>query len=210
MCAGGEPPEVRKAMERGLARARSRHLASFALLALLSASSLVGTIFVRPAHVSAQDDALTTASVVPETALVYFAVNLDLDSAQWQQGEELLRRAGFDAALMDLEESIVEGLAAEFPGVIDDLDPFLGGEVAVVVTDAVITELMEQGAFGPPDRAVATPDADLASPQATPVADRDQSGVALIYRPGDVDTVWTTIQQLLEDEVGADQPIEST
>src|SRR5688572_26453889 len=64
-----------------------RGLMVLTLVSMLAAMTAVG---VRPDETGAQDGALQTATVAPETALLYAAVNLDTASDQATLSAELL------------------------------------------------------------------------------------------------------------------------
>src|SRR5687768_16331970 len=95
-----------------------------ALVGALVVATLAGP--ARP--VQAQDVALSTATVTPADAVLYAAMTLDTASEQWANGEALLRRAGLGHAL---DQAVAEVLAevAQSTGGVDELRPFLGGEI---------------------------------------------------------------------------------
>jgi len=85
---------------------------------------------------------LTTASLVPEDAGVYFALNTDLTSSQWVNTFNLAERLGQD----DPEEELKDG--AEEGGLDweDDITPFLGGDAAIFVQGIDVSDINAQGA----------------------------------------------------------------
>ncbi len=170
-------------------------------LLLVSTAATALAIGGRSSPVGAQAGVPTTASLVPETAVAYLAVNLDLESAQWRQARALLDRAGLGAVVDDLQASMLEDMVGD--AAIDDLDPYLGGELAIVFSEALFASLdLDRGLTLPvPADIAASPEA---SPEVDPVAGR---GVAAVLRPGDVDAVWTDVQEWLEttaEEAGAE------
>ena len=153
------------------------------LLLLLTLSATAG----RVATVAAQDapGALGSASVMPETALLYVSLSLDQESAQWQKSAELAELAGFDAlfdqALGESDAPSDEDLA--------DIEPFLGGEAAFVVHSLVLAESMGLGDFAD----------DLSIPTAEPVAG-GPSGVAAVVRAADPDAAFAKAEELLTED----------
>ncbi|CAA9535176.1 MAG: hypothetical protein AVDCRST_MAG49-378 [uncultured Thermomicrobiales bacterium] len=162
------------------------------LVSLLAAGSAVGA---RPAATTAQTDALATASVTPEDALAYASLNLDTDSPQFTQAQELADRAGllgaFEAA--GGTESLTEDEDT------DAIEPFLGGEAALVVTSLVSLENADVSAEAV--AAVATGDATPA-PIATPSPDptAGQTGAAIVVRAGDPAAAFAEAQQRNADQ----------
>lgn len=86
---------------------------------------------------------LTTASLVPEDAGFYFALNTDLTSSQWVSTFRLAERLGND----DPEEQLKEG--ADEAGVDweDDVAPFLGGNAAIFVRGISVSDVSAEGAI---------------------------------------------------------------
>ena len=85
---------------------------------------------------------LTTASLVPDDAGVYFALNTDLSSSQWVNTFHLAERLGTDDPEGQLKDGVDEaGLDWE-----DDVAPFLGGNAAIYVQGVSISDLNAKGA----------------------------------------------------------------
>ncbi len=85
---------------------------------------------------------LTSASLVPEDAGVFFALNTDLSSSQWVNTFRLAERLGADDPEDELKDGVDEvGFDWE-----DDVAPFLGGNAAVYVQGLSISDLNAQGA----------------------------------------------------------------
>ena len=85
---------------------------------------------------------LTTASLVPEDAGVYFALNTDLTSSEWVNTFRLAERLGQD----DPEEELKDGADSAGFDWDDDVAPFLGGNAAVFVRGISIDDVSAQGA----------------------------------------------------------------
>jgi hypothetical protein len=157
-----------------------------ALLTLVGATALGA-----PSRASAQVTAaeFPTADVAPEDALAYLVFTLDQESEQWALGAELLERAGFGDALADLRDEVLTDEAGnELP-----LDAFLGGEIAVVVTDEVLSAAAGVADAGLIGGAVdATPVPADAEPAAT--------GAALVLAARSPDTAFAGIRGSLEDQ----------
>ncbi len=85
---------------------------------------------------------LTTASLVPEDAGIYLALNTDLSSSQWVNTFHLAERLGADDPEDQLHNGVDEaGLDWE-----DDVAPFLGGNAALYVRGVSISDFNAQGA----------------------------------------------------------------
>ena len=199
---------------------RSRLIHSTIPVAMVSllTLSLAGGLAGSGAVVAAQSDAAlpATAALVPEGALAYLSVDLEITNDQWAQTQELLTRVGYPDALPMLRDGILSeaGIVDSDGGVPTD-DPLFGGELGVFVTDAAVERLIEaageSGAFGPMGMgsamaepavldSTATPEAE-ASPEVNP-ADAAPLGVAAVFLPGDADAAWEMIQNLLASEGG--------
>lgn len=85
---------------------------------------------------------LTTASLVPADAGVYFALNTDLTSSQWVSTFRLAERLGAD----DPEDELRDGVDDAGFDWEDDVAPFLGGNAAVFVQGISISDVAAQGA----------------------------------------------------------------
>ena len=175
-----------------------RRLSGLMVGALVGA--LVVAVLAGPAGPArAQGVALSTATVTPEDAVLYAAMTLDTASEQWATGETLLRRAG----LGDILDQIVADLLAEAAqptGGVDELTPFLGGEVALVVTSLALAEELGEPVAGI-DLDLATPSPGLATPSPDQPA---PTGAAVILRaadrPGAPDAAFAKAEELLEQE----------
>ncbi|MGI8644688.1 MAG: DUF3352 domain-containing protein [Thermomicrobiales bacterium] len=172
---------------------RHRILSSLLVSALLC--SMVATVAfgARPSVVGAQDMALSTASISPDSTLLYAALTLDTESDQFTLSQDLLERAG----LLDLLDSAFED--AEASGDMDaaDIEPFLGGEIAIVVTDLAIANTIA----GTDTVSDATGDVLDATPE---VGTPDVAGAAIVLRATDSDAALETVQELLADTADED------
>ncbi|MDQ3513571.1 MAG: DUF3352 domain-containing protein [Chloroflexota bacterium] len=182
------------------ARVGRRHpLVSFAVIfAMLGTMILSAALGVRPTRVDAQDSMLSTATIAPESSLLYAALTLDTEADQFTRAQDLLDRAGLTPILdMAFEEANSEAETSS-----DELlAPFLGGEVAFVVTDLAISNTLmgTSSATGS--------DADeVADDEASPVAeDEDQvAGFALVVRASDPDAAHAQAQTLLQENADED------
>ena len=139
--ASGRPREPRRAGARGV---HPHGLLSGALVVavvLLLGAGAIGAAAPAAAQVTARD--FPTSEVTPEDALAYVVVTLDEESEQWQQATALLDRAGLGDPLRQAwEDALAEAGAGGLP-----LDAFLGGEVALVVTEAAFEAAMVECAL---------------------------------------------------------------
>ena len=184
---------------RGPARVR-RAVSGLVVLTLVSMlAAAVAAVGARPVSTGAQDDALRTAAVVPETVLFYAAINLDTASEQFTLSADLWERSGL-AALLASQTEGEEMLGDED---LADLEPFLGGEAGIIATDLPASEDLPledlTGTMtGGADPATAVADvADIAS----------TGGFAAIIAAPDPDAAFAKAEELLAegaDEAGAD------
>lgn len=170
-------------------------------------------------EVAAQSALPEIAEAAPESAILFQSFDLDFESEQWQQAEELLARVGVPDALETWRQEILTEGARSGDFSEADLDALLGGEMAIVVTPPAIERLMAleehmrgQYGHGMMDDAMsdagmmaddATPHADMMADDAmsdtgtmaddaTPaagMADAPQ-GWAVILQPGDPEAAW--------------------
>jgi hypothetical protein len=164
-------------------------LNGFLVLALLSMTAAVAAVGARPAPTGAQDGALETASLAPETALFYAAVNLDFASDQYTLSNELLERAG-------LGEMLAASTSGQVPDErADDFEPFLGGEAAVIVTTLPSTDVL------PIDEVAGalTGGADASESVAEMTEAATTDGFLFAVRPADLEAAWAKAQELLAE-----------
>jgi len=115
---------------------------------------------------------LTTASLVPDDAGMYLAINTDLTSSQWVNAFHLAERLGAD----DPEDQLHDGADDAGLDWEDDVAPFLGGNAALYVQGISISDFNAQGAVivrcNDPKKAL-----NVIEDQAGPFDDEDYKGV---------------------------------
>lgn len=187
------------------------------LVALVTVLSLTaGSLLALSAPAVAQSETYSTASAVPAEAVLYSAFDLDLESAQWQQVDELLGRLGVPDALSELRTSMLNDAEGELTE--EELDAFLGGEAGFYVLPSAIESMFEQfEALNEEltDMAAASPEA-MQDMDAADVPDIEVTGVGAIIAPSDPDLAWdyinrqigsmtngteTQVEEVTEDEV---------
>ena len=175
---------------------RRRPVVSFAVIfAMLGTMVLSAALGVRPMTVDAQDSMLSTATLAPETSLLYAALTLDTEADQFTRAEELLDRAGLSSVI---DQAFAEANAEAETSTDEMLGPFLGGEVALVVTDLAISSTL-MGTTAAEDITGDTD--DEGDGEATPQADDAEqvAGFALVVRASDPDAAYAQAQTLLEE-----------
>ncbi len=172
------------------ARAALPRLAAVgALLASFSAA------LVAPASAQEDPELPTTAAVVPEDALFYLSVELDLSADQWAQADDLLTRAGAPGELQQFRSAILANTGLATPTPDEANDPLFGGELGVVLTELpeTLTQAFGAAASGTP-AAAATPDfANLAN----------EPGPVFVLEPGDPDAAFEVVQDQLSQTANA-------
>ena len=185
--------------------------------AALSALLLPGIAGVLP--VAAQDGGggPTTAQAAPEDTVAFISFDLDPDSAQWTQAQELLGRMGLPNALDELRTGILEdpGNSGADEVTAADLDALLGGEAGFVVLPQAIEnlrtfgeaaiEVAESGALATPvavddDEAVADAFEEAFAEPLANLGD-EGFGVAAILEPSDIDAAWTYVEDQVRTAV---------
>ena len=140
----------------------------------------------RPTSTGAQSAPLSTAVAVPDSALVYLAMTAEQTSTQWQLATTLLDRAGLSSFV---DEAIEEARADANDDDLTDLEPFLGGEIAVVVTSLAATQAVDvtglTGGLAP------AAEGEIAG---------DPAGFALIVQAADPAAAWAKAQELIEED----------
>ncbi len=109
--------------------------------ALVAVAAVVGGAILFTSS-RASEVNLTTASLVPEDAGIYFALNTDLASSQWVSTFRLAERLGAE----DPEEELKDGADDAGFDWDDEIAPFLGGNAAVFVRGLSISDISAQGA----------------------------------------------------------------
>jgi hypothetical protein len=102
------------------------------LVAMAASASAIGR---APAAVLAQAKIPVTASVTPDTTLLYVAIDLNTTSPQYQKATELLQRAGVDVSVEDLAGQISSTMTGGNATEGAQFQALLGGEAGVAVFD---------------------------------------------------------------------------
>lgn len=162
-------------------------------LGRIVAGSILGASLLVPLlggnDVSAQEDALETASAAPADAVIYYELDLDFEGGQWQQADALLARVGVPNALDTWkQEMIAEGESSGTFGEAD-MDALLGGEIALIVRPQAVSSFIEMQHMI--EKATLAED-DTSTSSATPLAamGHEASGIAVIMTPGDPNAAW--------------------
>lgn len=141
--------------------------------------------------VSAQEATISfsTAELAPADAVAYAVITLDNNSDQWLLSDELLDRAGFGEAI---DKAVIEEMTDEDGNPLP-LDAFLGGEVAVIVSNVALDNAAEDS-LGTSDMDAMMVEMGLATPEAG--ADISEGeGVAAVLDARAPDTAWSGIRQ---------------
>lgn len=199
---------------------RRRRLGASLVAVATTVSLALGSLLMlaSPAPAAAQEGAFTTASAVPATAVGYSVIDLDLDSAQWQQVDALLARLGVPNALDTFREAAVDEADDDLTQA--QFDAFFGGEAAFYITSAGVESLVEQSMqmqSAMMEMAEASPAAmddmdamDDIDFEDLPV-DFEITGMGAVIEPGDFATVWSLIEEgIAEESAGDDATIVET
>lgn len=165
---------------------RQRHPLGTALT-LIVIASLFATAFslALPSRgVRAQPAPLATASVTPDSALVYASINLDRTSDQWSRVNELLARIGQNNAV---DNALSSSKMSESDKAL--ADAILGGEVAIVLEKFPQTGNLSTSSI--------TSDITQPSKLASGVTPQ---GYALVLAPSDLSKSYAAIQDSLSKE----------
>ncbi|MDP9356233.1 MAG: DUF3352 domain-containing protein [Chloroflexota bacterium] len=176
-----------------LARRNDAHrphpiLSGVLVLTLISMIAAMTTVGFAPRAAGAQESALTTAALAPDTSLVYIALSLDTESDQWQLSNTLAERAGFDALLGMLGNEMDAGDEESLQQVQDEVEPFLGGEAALVLTSLAAVNTLNLS--GVSERLI----------DATPTTEDGATGVAAIVNAADPDASEAKALELAEQQ----------
>ena len=175
--------------------------ASRMALAVVLAAVMIVPVLGPIASVSAQASTVdfTTAEAAPADAFAYVVTTTDDESEQWRLADELLDRAGLGEAI---DEAMAEEMSDE-SGQQLPLDALLGGEVGVVVGEALLdTIAAESMSGGELDAMLGS--MGMATPEAAP-ADREGEGVAAIIDARAPDTAWTGIRDAVQEEAETEE-----
>ena len=161
------------------------------LLMALFVSGLILPSVLRAAPAAAQASTVSfsTAEAAPADAVAYMVVTTDDRSEQWRLAKELLDRAGLGEAI---DKAVASGLKDE-SGQNLPLDAFLGGEVAVVVTQAALSNLAEES-MGSSDFESMLGALETATPEPSTTSAKAQ-GFAVILDARAPDTAWAGIRE---------------
>lgn len=196
--AHGRSSASRRRLAPGILRGGLSLTASIALVGLGLGPTLAPVAAAAPV-LQVTDGEFPTAALTPEDALAYFAFELDEESDQWLAAQQLIERAGFaDALNQARDEALRDAAGNDVP-----LDAILGGEAAIVVTDAALEAVA--GAAGTAGAAGDPADALLggtaASPEAaTADAPPAATGAALLLEARAPDTAGAAIESALQDQ----------
>ncbi len=153
-----------------------RRLLSLLLVATFVISSF-GLAFSHGPVASAREQVPETATYVPATALAFVTADLDASSAQWTQANVLGQRIGQSITPERLFELFTRTVFGSSDVI--DVNLFLGGEVAIAVTNPDLNGMMPSLATG---GALGQGSTGVLADAATKAA---QSGYVLIALPKD-------------------------
>ncbi|MCC6315046.1 MAG: DUF3352 domain-containing protein [Thermomicrobiales bacterium] len=123
----------------GLRRIRGAALSSAAAAALL-VPGLVAVAQTPTSEILVAAPA--TAAAAPQDTVLFVSVDMNRDSDQWQQAQDLLDRVGAPNALDDAEQMLLHNPENASGGVTQaDLDAMFGGEMAIVVTSEAVRNI---------------------------------------------------------------------
>ncbi|MGH2561822.1 MAG: DUF3352 domain-containing protein, partial [Thermomicrobiales bacterium] len=145
----------------------------------------------------AQTDDLDTAALAPDATLIYISASLDSESEQWAQAEELLARLGLDSVEDALSGASETATGSDMAG-LEDLDPFLGGTIGLVITSLAAAQEAGAGLSSEAGLPGVTGALPVGSPEAS--ADGASQGFAAIVQPSDIDAAWTTFEEQLQGD----------
>lgn len=157
---------------------------------LIGLGVTIPQLMISP-NAGAQDATVSfsTAEVAPADSVAYAVMTLDNNSDQWLLSKELLNRAGFGEAIdQAINEELTDDDGTPLP-----LDAFLGGEVAIVVSDVALDNAAEES-LGTSDMDAMMAEMGLATPEAG--ADMPTGeGFAAVLDARAPDTAWAGIRQ---------------
>jgi hypothetical protein len=160
--------------------------------------------------VAAQSESYATASAVPADAVLYSVTNLDLESAQWQQVEELLSRLGIPDALDQFRVEAVTGIGEEPTR--EEFDALLGGEAAFFVLPSGVESLVEQFQALNAQMAEMGMGTPGAAGEMAQMPDVEVTGVGAIIEPSDPELAWDYVGRHIASQAdsGVVQMVETT
>lgn len=182
--------------------ARRRQLLTAAAAATLLAPAALTSVV--DANAQEMDLIPATAQVAPADSVAFLSFDLDQESAQWQQVDDLLGRIGLQDGLDNARAEILREKGASGSQISEaELDALFGGEMAVVVMPQAVANIA--GFYDIALESMATPQAELAEEDfATPIAEISENGfgVAAVLQPGDMDNAWQYVQDQLATATG--------
>jgi hypothetical protein len=178
-----------------------------AALATLFVIGLTVPALSQPTSVAAQASTISfsTAEVAPADSFVYMVATTDQDSEQLRLADVLLDRAGLGEAIdQEIANELRDEAGEELP-----LDAILGGEVAVVVTQAALDTIAEESMMGTADMDAMMESMGLATPEPE-TGEPEPQGVAIILDAPAPDTAWTAIQDAASEDAAEETTYEGT
>jgi hypothetical protein len=188
-------------MERRLKGNHGQHPLLSGVLALMLVTMMAAGAALTggPSVARAQSDNEATASIVPDSALVYVSMDLNTQSPQWTQASALLQKLGMSGSVEEMLNKAASEAAGTPVAGAGDLQPFLGGQAAIVITSLAAAQRAEEA--GAPGMGtlggVMSGLGAIASPAVGTTG--EPGGFALVAKPGDVDQAWTKAQALLRE-----------
>lgn len=138
----------------------------------------------------------TTADLAPANTLLYYALNLDLESENWNQATVLFERAGLTEAWQQLQETMITEMSSDDLVMLNRLRSLTGGELALVVTDELRATV--ETALAAASEVTANPEGNI---EELPVS--TLAGVAAIFQSDDTDEAWQLAEELLDEAASA-------
>jgi hypothetical protein len=154
------------------------------LIAMLASAAVIGR---GPSAARAQAATPVTASVTPETALLYIAIDLDTTSPQYVKATELLQRIGVDASVEDLAGQVTSSMTEGTTVAGSQLAALLGGEAGIAYFDLGDLSSLTGGTTTGFD--------DTATPAAVPT-----ESFAVIISAPDPDAAFAAAEAALQDD----------
>jgi len=156
------------------------------LVAMLASAAVIAR---SPSTARAQVATPITASVTPDTAVMYVAIDLDTTSAQYQKATELLQRMGVDSSIEDLAGQATSGMSGGNTVDATQMEALLGGEAGIAFFNfsamSALSGAAAASGFGE-------------SPIATPAAGSSEPSVAVIISAPDPDAAFTAAESALQ------------
>jgi len=186
-------------MTRGLPSQTDRLMLVVVLIAVSIMGSLAPTWAGQAAakqDATASPEAVTSTSqtsadLAPANTLLYYALNLDLESDNWNQATTLFDRAGLTEVWRQLQESMITEMSPDDLVMLNRLRTLTGGELALVVTDEIRTTV--ETALTVASEVTANPEGNV---EEIPVS--TLAGVAAIFQTDDTDEAWMLVEELLD------------